>query len=145
MTTEATENTESTDIPQQVSETATAFIDRLSTGHEKYAERVEAARARSARVADTVIEAMMAAQRDAIALTKTMAAEPTAYAKNAEAYMDALSTAQERTLDVAKTIYREQADATAEFRSAFEGMFKANEAFTKPFQKMTEMWMPAAK
>ena len=141
------ENTENvtTEIPQKIAESTTAYLDRLGEGHEKFSEAVKTVRERNARVADVFFDAMLAGQRDAIEITKSIAEEPTAYAKNMDTMLKAMSSAQERALDVAKTVYREQAEAVGEYRAAAEKTFEASATFTKPFEKMTAMWMPAAK
>ncbi len=141
----ATKKSTKTEIPQKIADSATAYIERIAESHERFAEGVETTRERNARIADKFIEAMIAGQRDAIKLTRTVAAAPTDYSKNMEAVMESFSTAQERTLDVAKTLYREQAEAGAELRGLLERTFESSKAFTKPFEKMNEMWAQAAK
>jgi lipoate synthase len=141
------ENTENitTEVPHKIVESTMAYLDRLGEGHEKYAEAVKTLRERNARVADVFTDAMMTGQREAIELSKTLAAEPTAYAKNMDTLVQAMSGVQERALEVAKTLYREQAEAAGEYRAVAEKTFEASKAFGKPFEKMTAMWMPAAK
>ena len=141
----ATKKTTTTEIPKKISDSANAYIDRLAATHERFAEGVETTRERSARITDKVVEAVIAGQRDAIKLTRTVAAAPTDYSKNMEAVMESFTSAQERTLDVAKTLYREQAEAGAELRGLLERTFESSKAFTKPFAKMNEMWAQAAK
>lgn len=133
------------ELPHQFTESADAYIERLMKGHETIASAVETARARNARVADKFFAAVLESQRDALQLGKLVASEPTAYAKNLEAMMQSMSTAQERALDVAKTVYREQAEATEELRSVAERAFEGVKAFTPPLEQFTGMWTPAAK
>ena len=141
----AAKKSTTTESPQQFADSANAYIERLEQGHGRYAERFATARARNARIADKFVESMMAGQRDALELTKAVTADPTAYGKNMEAIMQSMSTAQERALDAAKTLYREQAEATAELRTIAEKMFESSKGLAKPFEKMTSMWMPATK
>ncbi len=141
------ENTENitTEVPQKIVESTMAYLGRLREGHEKYAEAVKTLRERNARVADVFTDAMMTGQREAIELTKTLAAEPTAYAKNMDTLVQAMSDVQERALEVAKILYREQAEAVGEYRAVAEKTLEASKAIGRPFEKMTAMWMPAAK
>ncbi len=141
----ATKKQTTTEIPKQFSESASAYLERLEAGHERFAETLSTVRERNARVTDKFVEALIAGQRDALSLGKAFAAEPTAYGKNMEAVMESMSAAQERALDVAKTVYREQAEAGAEFRGMLEKSFESAKVFTKPFEQMTAAWSQAAK
>ena len=141
----ATKKTAQTEIPKQFSESANAYLDRLAKGQESMAAAVETVRARNTRIADKFIEALFASQREAIALGKAVMAEPAAYGKNMDAVMQSMSTAQERALDVAKTVYREQAEAAGEIREVAEKNFEAVKSYTPNMERFTSMWMPAAK
>ena len=134
-----------TEIPEKIAESATAYLERLSDGHEKFSEALQTIRDRNARVADKFFDAWLSSQRDAIELSKSFAAEPAAYGKNMDAVLQAMTSAQERALDVAKTVYREQADTAGEIRTAAEKSFEATKTFSKPFEKMTSLWAPAAR
>lgn len=133
------------EAPKQFAESANTYLEKLAESHERMTAGIAAMRERNQRIADKLVEATVAAQRDAIALSRTIVASPTDYSKNMEAVMDTMSTAQDRTLDVAKTVYREQAEYGSEFRGMFERAFEAGKGFTKPFEKMNEMWSQAAK
>lgn len=132
-------------ITSKMSEAADTYFEKLNENHERLASGFETARARSSRIADKMLEATVNGQREAINLGKTIAAEPTAYAKNMEAFMAAMTSAQERTLEVAKTVYQEQADAAAEMRASAERAYQGVQAFTKPFEGFAANWMPSAK
>ena len=129
----------------QFSASADAYMERLEQGQQRFAATLDTVRTRSARVADKVVESMLASQRDALALGKTLAAEPTAYGKNMEVFVQSLSSAQERALELAKTLYREQSDVAGEYRASAEKFFAAGKSLGQPFEKLTEMWTPAAK
>lgn len=133
------------ELPKQFTDSANAYIERLIQGHERFASALDNARARNARVADKFVEALVAGQRDALSLGKTMLAEPTAYAKNMDAVMHSLSAAQERAVEVAKTVYREQAEAGTALRTAAESAFESGKAWFPSFEKLTSLWAPAAK
>jgi hypothetical protein len=135
----------STELPKQFAESTSAYLERVEQAHARFAERFEASRARTSRIADQLTESLVASQRNALELTKAVAAEPAAYGKNMEAFMASLNTAQERALETAKVLYREQADAASELRSSAETLFESSKTLAKPFEKMTSMWMPAAK
>lgn len=133
------------EVADKITNSARAYVERMADSHQRLLSGLETARARHTRIADTLFEASLAAQREAIELTKSVVDEPTAHSKNIEAVMDSLNLAQQRALDVGKTLYREQAEVGAEIRGAYEKYFAASGDLTKPFQKMTEMWMSAAK
>lgn len=133
------------EIPEKIASGATSYIERLEAGHDKLANGISNLRARNARVTDKVIETMLANQREALRLGKTVIAEPTAFGKNMQAMMESLTAAQERAIDVAKTVYREQAEATTEIRGALEKSFDGAKGFTKPFEQMTSAWKNAVK
>ena len=140
-----TKKTPSVDLPEQFTASANAYLESLLKGHERLSAGLAATRARQARVADKFFAALLANQRDALAFGKTLVAEPTAYAKNMEAAVQSLSAAQERTLDFAKTLYREQADLTAELREAAATSLEEVKGVVPPLEKLTALWAPAAK
>ncbi|MEQ8234914.1 MAG: hypothetical protein RLW61_05895 [Gammaproteobacteria bacterium] len=141
----ATKKPASPDVPKQITESATAYLDRLMKGHETFAAALSATRERNARVADKFFAAFIDSQRDAITLGQTLAAEPTAYGKNMEAMMQSLTAAQERALELAKTLYKEQAEASGEFRSATEQAFESAREFVPPMDQLTNLWPTATK
>jgi adenylosuccinate lyase len=114
-------------------------------GHETFAAALEATRARNARVADKFFSVLLDSQRDAISLGQTMAAAPTAYGKNMEAVMQSMTAAQERALELAKAVYKEQAEATGELRSATEKALESAREFVPPVEKFTSLWTGLAK
>ena len=133
------------EIPEQFTDSANAYIENLLKGHERFSAALEATRARNARLADKFFATLLANQRDVLSFGKTMVAAPTAYAKNAEAAMQSMSAAQERALDFAKTLYREQAEATAEMRDAATEAFESVKVAMPPLEKLTSLWAPTAK
>lgn len=130
---------------EQLKVDTSAYLERLLCSHERFADALGTARARSARVADKFFELLLASQRDAIVLSKALVSQPAAYGKNVEAFLQSLSTAQERALELAKTVYREQTDAATEARAVAERAFAASKTLTQPFERLSGMWMPAAK
>lgn len=140
-----TKKTTEQPIPEPISATTGAYLERLLEGHEKFAAALEASRARNARIADKFFATLLANQREALALGKAMASAPTAYGKNMEAAMHSLSAAQERALDFAKTVYREQADASGELRDAATRAFEAARKLAPSADKLGAWWAPAAK
>ena len=129
----------------QLAETTAAYLERLESGHARFAAAVSSARERSARVTDKLLENLLASQRDALALGKTFVAQPTEYGKNVEAMLHSLTTAQERVLDFAKTVYRTNSGIVAEARAVAARTLEAGKGLGKPFERFTSLWMPAAK
>jgi hypothetical protein len=133
------------EVVDQVKHSADAYLERLLSSQERFAEAVGTARARTARVSDKFFEVLFANQRDAIALGRAVVAQPAAYGKNMEAIVQSFTSAQERALDLAKTLYREQTDAAAEARALAERALEAGKAMGKPFEKLTEAWTSTEK
>ena len=113
--------------------------------HERFTAALTVSRARTARVADKFFEIILAGQRDALELGKSMTADPSAYNKNMEAILHSLTTAQERAIDLAKTVYQEQSEAAAEARVLAEKAFEASKTLAKPFEKFNPLLAATAK
>ena len=131
--------------PPQFAETTSAYLERLECGHTRFAEALGSARERSARVADKLIENLLAGQRDALTLGKTLVTQPTEYGKNVEAFLHSLTSAQERAMEFAKTVYRTNSEIAAEARAAAASAIESGKTLGKPFERLTSAWMPAAK
>lgn len=132
-------------LPPQFAETTTAYLERLECGHARFVEALGTARERSARVADKLIENLLAGQRDALKLGKTLAAQPTEYGKNIEALLHSLTGAQERTVEFAKTVYRTNSEIATEARAAAAKAMETSKTLGKPFEQLTSLWMPVTK
>jgi hypothetical protein len=126
-------------------ETTSAYLERLECGHTRFVEAVGSARERATRVTDKLVENLLAGQRDALALGKTLAAQPTEYGKNVEAFLHSLTSAQERALELAKTVYRTNNEIAADARAAAAKALESSKTFAKPFEGLTSLWTPAAK
>lgn len=133
------------DTSPKFAETTAAYLERLECGHTRFAEALGSARERSARVTDKLVESLLASQRDALNLGKTLAAQPTEYGKNVEAFLHSLTSAQERALELAKTFYRTNSEIAAEARAAAASAMESSKTLGKPFEHLTSVWMPAAK
>ncbi|CAN0431156.1 unnamed protein product, partial [Phaeothamnion confervicola] len=108
-------------------------------------EALSTARERAARVTDKLVENLLASQRDVLNLGKTLAAQPTEYGKNVEAVLHSLTSAQERALELAKTVYRTNSEIAGEARAAAARALESGKSLGKPFERLTSVWMPAAK
>ena len=131
--------------PAQFAETTAAYLERLESGHTRFAEALGTARERTARVTDKLVENLLASQRDALNLGKTLVGQPTEYGKNVEALLHSLTSAQERALEFAKTVYRTNSEIVAEARTAAASALESSKSLGKPFERLTSLWMPAAK
>jgi hypothetical protein len=126
------------------SEAVNSYLDFLSTAQEKFAASLKDSRARAARVNDCLLEAMLDAQREAIATGKRIAANPQDLATNAKTVMEAATAAQERGLAVAKALYQEQADIAAEMRKLWDGAMKSSTEFSEGAKKFSALWPKVA-
>ena len=129
----------------QFAETTAAYLERLESGQARFAVALGSARERAARVTDKLVENLLASQREALNLGKTLAAQPTEYGKNVEAVLHSLTSAQERALELAKTMYRTNSEIATEARAAAARALESGKTLGKPFAHLTSMWMPAAK
>ena len=116
------------------------YIENMIAGQEKLTEAFETATKRSLRVGAEVVSAFAVGQRDVVDLSKTMAAEPRAYAKNMNAVMDTFIGMQQRSLDIAKIIYREQSEAADNAKNIWEPMFASTEEWRGKFKEMSAAW-----
>jgi len=121
-------------------EAFTSYLDYLATVQEKFAASVKESRERTARVNDILVNAVLDAQRDAIATSKRIAANPQDAAANVKIVIDAATAAQERTLTLAKSLYQEQADVAAEFRKLWEGAMKSSNELSEGAKKFGSLW-----
>jgi hypothetical protein len=133
------------DTINRISTSASAYLDRLQEGHEKFAEVLGTARTRAALVNDKLIEVLLAGQRDALDFGKTVAGQPGEVNKNLEAAMHALTAAQERALDFTKVLFRVQAEAAADARAFSARLFEGGRGLSSPLEKLAALWTPAAK
>jgi hypothetical protein len=122
----ATKRTQTTEVAQTITAATESFITRLLNGHESFVEALGSSRARTARVTDKFVDTLLAGQRDALELSKAVTVDLTAYGKNMETFVHSLSTAQERAMDLAKTVYNEQAEAAAAVRQLAERALQTN-------------------
>lgn len=132
-------------IAPEFAATTATLLERIETGHARFTEAVSSARERTARVTDKLIENLLASQRDALSLGKTFVAQPTEYGKNVEAVLHSLTTAQERALEFAKTVYRANNEVAADARAVAAKAMESSKGLGKPFEKLTSLWTPAAK
>ena len=116
-------------------------IENMIVGQEKLAETLEAASKRSLRVGEEIMATVIAGQRDVVDLSKTIATEPQAYAKNMDALMNTVIGFQQRSLDVAKILYREQSDAADNAKNVWGPMFASTEQMRTKFKEMSAAWV----
>lgn len=127
------------------SATIAAGLERIEAGHARFIEAVGTARAGAARVTDKLVENVLTGQRDALLLTKAFVAQPTEYGKNIEAMLQSLTAAQERTLELAKTVYRANSEVAADARAAAARVLESGKGLGKPFENLTSLWTKATK
>ncbi len=126
-----------------------SYFESLAKGAEKMADSFAVARERNARIMDQFVESVTSGQKDFIELGRTVAGQPTDYRANTQALLDTLNRRQACALELGKTIYREQSDATSavteRMEKLFEPMRTAGMDITAPYRKMAEYMTPAAK
>lgn len=131
-----TKNKPETKVEEQVSETVEKVgktvenvLEKLVENQSRLVDAAATARDRSRRVTDEYVKSVADAQRDALELTKALAAHPTATGENIEAIMEAATAAQARAMEITKLFYREQAEATAELQKLVAPLFESTKGF----------------
>ncbi len=126
-----------------------SYFDVLTDTSEKVAEGFSKARARNTRILDKFLETVEKGQKDMLELSRTIAAEPTAYKANLERAMETMTRRQECALDFGKTLYKEQSELGAAVSERAEILFapfkNADYDWTAPYKSMTEFWSVSAK
>ncbi|MEM7542462.1 MAG: hypothetical protein AAF384_12895 [Pseudomonadota bacterium] len=112
--------TENTTTESKIKAAMGSYFEKAIEGQEKMTEAFETATKRSFRMSEEITGAIVAGQRDLVEFSKSVAAEPDAYAKNIDAFMNLMIGAQQRSIEVSKNIIREQTDAAGEMKDAFE-------------------------
>lgn len=121
-------------------EAFTAYFEKLTERHDEISKAVQENHQRSQRIGTEFVSALVAGQKDLLELTQQIATKPQDIAANVKAMMDAVSVAQERALNLAKVLYREQAEAGADVRKAFQASGVTSDAFTDASRKILNFW-----
>lgn len=143
-----TANTKSKSAPaapeRAASEAICNYLDFLSSSQEKFAKSLKEARVRASRLNEGLVEAMLESQRQALETSKRLAANPSDYAANIKTVIEAATAAQERSLGLAKTLYQEQADVTAELRGMLQSVFESSKDINETARKFAAFWPKSA-
>ena len=123
-------------------------LDKYFDGLEKTGEQVAAnmadARARNGRIMDEVIATTLASQKDMLNLNREVTTSPTDYRKNLGLTLDVLMKFQERSLQLSKSIYKEQSElaakTSAQLEEAFGEMNYSKLDPFAPYKKVAEFW-----
>lgn len=122
-------------------ETFALYFEKLTERHNQISKALKNSQLRSQRIGSEFVDALVDSQRDLIALTQQIATKPQDIAANVKAMVDAVSVAQERALGLAKTFYREQADAGSEARKAFQTACDSSDTFGEAGRNIVNFWI----
>ncbi len=116
------------------------YLEALTEGHAKLTAALKEARTRGVRVNDELLDSVLAGQRHAIDLGKRLTLNPTDFAANIKAVLEAATAAQGRALEIAKLMYREQSDVNSELRKMFAQAFDASRDVGENARKLAGFW-----
>ncbi len=102
------------------------FIDKIIENQDRLNEAMAAARQRSSKIVDMMSEQVLQGQREALELTKLFATHPNAYSENSKAVLEAAIESQNRGLDFAKDLYKEQAAAAESLRESMQMVMESS-------------------
>lgn len=128
----------------KVGKTVENVMDKLVENQARMADAATTARDRSRRVTDEYLRSLAETQRDALDLTKKLAANPTDYKVNIEAVLESTTATQSRAMEITKLMYREQADATAEFQKLVAPLFESTKGFADISKNFQTFWQKSA-
>ncbi len=107
-------------------ESTTRYLDALQTASEAALEGLKAAREERARFADRLYGEIETAQRRTLEVARRIVEQPTDFAGNWVALLDAQAQAQAQTLDLTRAWWEGFTGARAERRARFEKVWSAN-------------------
>lgn len=126
-----------------------SYFETMNKGAEKMADSFAEARERNTRIMNQFVESVTSGQKDFIELGRTVATAPTEYRANMQAMLDTMNRRQACALELGKTVYKEQSEAssavTESMGKLFAPMKNATYDWTAPYKKMAEFWVPATK
>lgn len=113
----------------------TEYLDTLTERHEQLAASFKEGRERASRVSEQVTDALLAGQRDMLVIARQFVSNPTDVSAATKALMEAATAAQERSLNIGKLVYGEQAQVGAELRKFWESSMATPPNFTTSLPK----------
>jgi len=133
------ENTAET-IEEKIEDTLEDGVEKILDAQEKMATMFDTVSKRGLKVGEEWVNAVSGTQQDFLSLYKNMAKEPRSYGKNVEAWMGSLTGVQQRSMDFAKVVYKEQTETATEVKEIFEPYFASNKQFSDSAKKLMNMW-----
>jgi len=122
-------------------ESFTPYFEKLTERHNQISKALKDSHLRTQRIGTEFVDALVDSQRDLLALTQQIATKPQDFAANVKAMVDAVSVAQERAINLAKTFYREQADAGSEARKAFQMACDSSDTLGEAGRNIVNFWI----
>lgn len=116
------------------------YLEALSANYELLGSAASAASDRGVKFGKVFADEIMAGQKDALALAKRLAADPTAATASYASITEAAVSAQTRALAFAQLAYTETVTASAEGRDLAEKIAKANQATADAAIELTKSW-----
>lgn len=116
------------------------YFDALIESYTALAEAVSGAGDRGVKVSKQLADDVMAGQREAIALSKQVAAEPANASQNYAALVQAMLAAQGRALSFARVAIEQSAEGGADARATIDRIAAANRAVVDSASALTQVW-----
>jgi hypothetical protein len=127
--------------PSVKAEPFVSYFEKLAERHDQISKVLKDGHLRSHKIGAELVDALVAGQRDMLELAQQVATKPQDFAGNVKAMVDAVSAAQERSLNVAKVLYREQADGGAEMRKIFQSACDSSDTLTEAGRNIVNFWI----
>lgn len=140
MTTKQKTETKIDDVDSKIKESMETGVEKVIEAQEIFTQAFDTFTRRNLRVSEKFAGSVTGAQQDLIELYRAMAKDPTAYAKNAETAMNSMTEIQQRTLEFAKLMYKEQADSAAELKEIFAPFIDSGKKMSEGTKSWMGMW-----
>lgn len=119
------------------------YYDSLIASYDVLVDAVTKANERGIKVSKQFTTDVIQGQREALALGKKLAAEPTDFAQYYTAVLEATTAAQGRALAFTQTAYQEALGASGEAREVVEKLVEANRETAAAAVEVARKWATA--
>ena len=116
------------------------FIDKIIENQGRFNKALSSARKHNSKITEMMTEQIVVGQREALELTKKVAASPSSYSENAKAMLEAAAEAQTRSLDFAKELYGEQVKAAESLRESVQTAMENSREAAEAAMELSRTW-----
>lgn len=116
------------------------YFDALIESYNALAQAIDGASERGVKVSRQLAEDVIAGQREALELSKQVAADPANASQHYAALVQAMLAAQGRALALARVTIEQSAAGGADARATIERIAEANRAVVDSASAVTQIW-----